>query len=587
MNQQITHPRPRITFPRAPILGAALLTLATHAIAQRPSEQNVLVLIADDVGIDGIGCYGAGSSPPPTPNIDALAARGVRMTRAHASPTCSPTRACIQTGQYPFRTGVGSPVDHGADGLASAETLLPEVLAASQRPRAMFGKWHLGGDDDSDTPNLEGWPHFEGTLGGELDNYFHFDLIKNGELETVHSYATSDTVDRTLAWIGTQDRPWLAMVCFNAGHSPLHDPPALLHTYALNGLTPEQRPKLFFKAMVQAMDTEIGRLLTGLGAARLANTTVIFLGDNGTLGTLVEDPFVSDHAKATLYEGGIQVPMIVAGPAVVGPPRTCGALVDAVDLFTTIAALCGVNARSVVPASEYLDGQDLRPLLRGTATSVRAWSFAEQFDQDAAKDGYAMQDTRFKLIRFTGGTSVREEMYDLQIDPYETDDLLAVSAGLDAEAQRAYTRLRIAIAQLRGETFAGNFGSGCAGAAGAPVLSAGIGPRLGQTHLVRAAPLGSAVAVFGMFGFSMTTTGSMPLPLNMSALGLTGCWLLVSPDISHVAVLGTGSATWPMPIPAEGALLGLAFYQQMAIVEPGANPAGVILSDGIANVIGA
>ncbi|MBK8096130.1 MAG: sulfatase-like hydrolase/transferase [Planctomycetes bacterium] len=581
--------RPFLLRRLASAVGPALFRLGafalTTALANLAFAQNVLIVIADDVGVDAIGCYGAGASPPPTPNIDALAGRGVRFTRAHGCPTCSPTRASIQTGRYPFRTGVGHPLGNPETGLAASEVLLPEVLAATQRPRALFGKWHLGDATGNTTPNDQGWPHFAGTMYGGVSDYFHFTLITNGVSANVNQYSPSALVDRALAWIGARQQPWLAMVCFHSAHTPRQDPPALLHGYALNGLDPTVDRVLFHKAMVQAMDTEIGRLLTGLGARTLAATNVIFLGDNGTERDVVEAPFTAAHAKATLYEGGTHVPMIVAGPAVANTPRTSAALVDTVDLFPTIATMCGVDVGLVVPPNVPLDGHDLRPLLQDTATSVRGWGYSEQDGVSATADGHAIQEARFKLIRFTGGASVSEELYDLQLDPLETTNLLA--GALSTTAERAYIRLRVAAANLRREAYSGSFGSGCAGSAGVPAISSvGGPPRLAQNHLVRVTPIGGASSSVGLLGFSMDHSAAGPLPLDLTALGLTGCSLLVSADGNFPAVLSATAATWPMPIPNNAALLGLPFYQQVALVEAGANPANIILSNALASVIG-
>src|SRR5690606_9976818 len=136
-------------------------------------------------------------------------------------------------------------------------------------------------------------------------------------------------------WVGTQSSPWLCVLAFNAPHSPFHAPPAALHSYNLAGAN----SRLRYKAMIEAMDTEIGRMIAGLGAAA-DNTVIVFIGDNGTPQQVIESPYTT--YKGQVYEGGVLVPLIVKGPGVVGG-REVFDLVHGVDLFATIAELGGVN----------------------------------------------------------------------------------------------------------------------------------------------------------------------------------------------------------------------------------------------------
>jgi len=313
-------------------------------------QTNTLIILADDIGVDTIGAYKEGASPAPTPNIDSLAASGVLFRNAYAAPTCSPTRATYHTGRYGFRTGVGWP----GQALPYSEFTLPEVLDHGKIAHALIGKWHLASGNDPNSPNLSGWSHFSGSIPGYFmggQTYFSWRKVVNGKENLVTNYATTENVDDALKWIKSRTGPWVVSLNFNAAHTPLHAPPGSLHTYNLAGKNPNREPIPFFKAMIQAMDTEIGRLLTSLGSSTLARTNVIFLGDNGTAGRTTEPPFQSNHAKFTVYEGGINVPLIVSGPAVASPGREEKALVCTVDLFHTIAELHGLNARSVVPAT--------------------------------------------------------------------------------------------------------------------------------------------------------------------------------------------------------------------------------------------
>ena len=165
------------------ILGT-LLYCVTPALAQ---AQNVLVLIADDLGVDGVGAYAEGAAPPPTPNLDALASRGVLFRNAWSNPSCSPSRACLFTGRYSHRTLVGAIIGTGTRGLRPSEVTLPEVLdlGESGYAHALIGKWHLGTQFGGPrAPNQSGWSHFSGFLLGQT-NYFSWPRVVDGLVQTL------------------------------------------------------------------------------------------------------------------------------------------------------------------------------------------------------------------------------------------------------------------------------------------------------------------------------------------------------------------------------------------------------------------
>jgi arylsulfatase A-like enzyme len=568
---------------------AALLLPAVPALAQ--TRSNVLLIVADDVGVDSIASYGLGATPPPTPNIDALAARGVRFTNAQSCPVCSPTRASLLTGRHGFRTGVGTALVSSSPGLAPSEVLLPEILAPAGITTALIGKWHLGDDLGNATPTLDGFGLFTGTLHGAVSNYFSWPKIENLVSTTSTVYSTTDLVDEALDFIGTAQRPWMLEVAFHAAHSPYHRPPPRLHTQNLVGLDPAVTPIPFYKAMVEAMDTEIGRLLAGIPAAMLANTNVVFIGDNGTAHSVVEPPFDPTRSKGTIYQGGVRVPLIVAGPAVGGSPRVEANLVQAVDLFATIAAMQRVDARAAVPPLVPLDSVNFMPLLQAAGRPpVREFAYSEYFvgaeAMNVAGDAEVIRNARFELLRFQeqGGT-VREEMYDLVVDPWETTDLL--QQPLIGAAATAYRDLRRALAQLRDYPWVSPYGTGCSGAGISPVLRGVTDPVIGTTFTMRVTGLGvGALAAVGAIGFSDRHWLGLPLPWNMTPLGWTGCTLLASPDIQQVLVRGGTVADWVLPLPNDPALVGLGLFTQSFVLVPGANPAGLLATRALEVVVG-
>jgi arylsulfatase A-like enzyme len=560
--------------------------------AQTPA--NTLLIVADDVGIDGIGCYAAGAAPPPTPNIDALAARGVRFTQAIVCPTCSPTRASLLTGRHGFRTGIGMALGNNAPGLAATETLLPEILGPAGMRTGLVGKWHLGTDLGAATPVAEGFAVFTGALGGALPSYYQWPKVENGAVATSTAYATTETVDEALQFVQQSGaQPWFLMLSFHAGHSPYQAPPATLHTQNLAGLDPNTTPIPFYKAMVQAMDTELGRLLATLPAATLADTNIVFVGDNGTAPGVVEAPFDPARSKGTLYQGGVVVPLIVAGPAVLGAPRTEANLVHAVDLFATLAALQGVDARAAVPAATVLDTVSFVPLLAAagqpaTRTFVYSQEFAGSTAMTVAGDAELIRDSRWTLLRTVRpNLTIREELYDLAVDPSQGTNLLL--APLSSAAGAAYTALRRELARVRGYAWSTSYGTGCSGAGLAPTLSVlgASSPTIGSTFVLRVEGLSSAVlATLGAVGLDAAFWHGIPLPLDLGTIGMSGCSLLLAPVSTEVLSSTAVTAVLPVPLPNSAAIVGLSLYAQAFPLVAGANPAGILATNGIEAVIG-
>ena len=437
-----------------------LALMLVQGMASSASD-NILLIIADDYGIDASVLYNTspGAAMAPTPNIAALAANGVRFTAAYAYPTCSPTRAAMLTGRYGFRTGTGDVVSAAAgNSLTAAEFTLPEAFAANASlgyQLKHFGKWHLtagmGQSVNMSPCTVGGWPAFAGAISGALSSYTSWTKVVTNltppstSATATTTYATTDIVNDAVPWIQAQaaaNKPWFAWVAFNAPHTPFHlpSPTSLCPSYAsLSGTAGDisANPRSYYNAAVEAMDTEIGRLLA---AVDLSKTTVIFLGDNGTPGQVLQTPFPTGHGKDTLYEGGIRVPLVIRSPAVVSPGRASDAPAHVVDLYSTILDLAGIAASGTVPSAVTLDSKSLLPVLQNQ-TVTRPRRYSEQFDSNlATTGGRILRDDRYKIIRNRSGT---DEFYDLQSDPYESANLLAGGVGaMTAERQSRYYRLR-------------------------------------------------------------------------------------------------------------------------------------------------
>lgn len=419
-----------------------MLVLGAWSFSCLAAPKNILLIIADDYGVDSSSLYNSttnGATLPPTPNIQSLVTNGVVFRNAYANPVCSPTRSCILTGQHGFRTGVGDIVDMGA-ALTAAAFTLPEALtnASTGHAMAQFGKWHLASGPN--TPRtVGGWTNFAGNLVGAIANYTNWNKTVNGTTTAGNTnYATTDLVNDATNWISARGtNSWFIWAAFNAPHSPFHSPPqSLCPSYPLNTLTNNRRR---FEAMTEAMDTEIGRLLASVDRA---NTHIIFIGDNGTPGSIIAPPYSASRGKDTLYEGGIHVPLIISSPDVAGPNRTNDTPVNAVDLFATILELAGTSASAAVPSSVKIDSQSLVPILQSTNTISRR-AYSEVFGPSVAANvgGRALRDSRFKLIRFNNGV---DEFYDLQTDPYELTNLFS---AMTTEQRAYYDRLQF---QLNG-----------------------------------------------------------------------------------------------------------------------------------------
>ena len=424
---------------------------------EEQAQNNILLLIVDDWGtdsspLDNSTTLSPGTSFPPLPNITALAETGLRFTNAYAQPICSPTRATIMTGRQPFRHGVGNPTTNNT--LPADELTIPELMTASSTGYALasFGKWHLGGGDNGPA-ELGGWPLFAGILQGGVPNYQDWTKVENGvTTNNVTTYTTTDQVDDAVQFITDQgDTPWFTWMGFNAPHTPFHNPPTDLHsypTYPTNGddeVTGANR-RAAYEAAMEALDTEIGRLLQSVD---LTKTNVIVIGDNGTPGQVVQAPFGNGHAKGDLFQGGIRVPLIAAGPDIPATGTT-DRLVHCVDLFSTILDLTG----TAPPATE-IDSQTLVPIFLGQSTAERS-IVAEKFGDSAGDNGRAVLSESFpdfKLIIFGDRLDTTDEpvfaFYNIANDPNEDAAPLDIS-NLTGTEQAAYDELLSIDAQLGG-----------------------------------------------------------------------------------------------------------------------------------------
>jgi arylsulfatase A-like enzyme len=412
-----------------------------------PSRGNVLLIIADDLGLDAHPCYALGETFSPMKNVKKLCDSGVVFDKVWSNPVCSPTRASILTGRYPHQHQIGEVVRSGAtNGLALGEWTLPMALDSHdevQIAHANIGKWHLGGlnNGGATSPNLFGWDHYEGLIQGTLESYFSYNETVNGISQAVDEYATTETVNDAIRWIGEQEESWVLWLAFNAPHIPFHLPPSLLHSNPAlvdDVDVIQENPRPYFRATLEALDIEIGRLLDNIDPEILAQTDIIFVGDNGTTEEVADSHYPMGRGKGTVYQGGIHVPLVVAGPSVVAGGRRSNTLVNVSDLFATVLDIQGVDWRENLPEGRVVDSQSLLPVLNAEASDGdgREWIMSEIFGTYKGLGQRALRINDHKLIQLP---EEREEMYDLSVDPFETTNLLL--GELSGETQEAYQRM--------------------------------------------------------------------------------------------------------------------------------------------------
>jgi arylsulfatase A-like enzyme len=404
-------------------------------VCQIQAQRNTVLIIADDLSPDYFGFYGYTTDTVNVPNIRKLLLKGIRFDHFTSNQVCSSTRTSILTGRYSFRTGVGGVVGGagGSNQIDTAEISIPKLLKVYNPniTKANIGKWHIKQPTppiNLTSPLALGFDWHEGPFIGQLPNYLNWTKYTNGAANTVTNYATTENVNNAVGWIKAQNQqaPFFLWLAFNAPHEPLHLPPTNLHSYSNLSGTPadiNNKPKSYFKAMIQAMDHEIGRLMDSLSVLnQLDSTDFIFIGDNGNTAKTAQINELS-KAKGTVYEYGVHVPLIISGPSVVNPNRVSKALINSVDLFATIIENFGFkNWQQYIPTNKPVDSKSIMPIIKNSTDSIRPWAFCELFKLTTdSSDGKAIKNKAYKLIRFDYGA---EAFYQLSNDSIENIDLL-------------------------------------------------------------------------------------------------------------------------------------------------------------------
>ena len=397
------------------------------------TRPNVVVVITDDQGYGDLSCHG--NPVLQTPGIDQLYAESVRLVDYHVAPTCSPSRAALQSGHWTNRTGVWHTI-MGRSMLRENEPTIGQVFSDAGYATGMFGKWHLG-DNYPYRPEDRGYTevlrHGGGGVGQTPDYwdnaYFDGSYWHNGKPEPVNGYCTDVFFDYAKKFIKDQkaaNKPFLAYISTNAPHGPLHSPEEFAKPYlADHGVGLGN-----FYGMIANIDDNVAKLRTFLKEEGLTeNTIFIFTTDNGTAsGSKVFNAEMRGK-KGSEYDGGHRVPFFVHWPE--GNMDTASdvhPVTHAVDVLPTLMDLCGINSRQ-----DYaFDGKSIASLLRGKPDSEIDWNNRILVtDSQRVKDpimwkSSSVMTSKWRLVN-------GKELYDIDADPGQKND---VAKAYPAEVRR-------------------------------------------------------------------------------------------------------------------------------------------------------
>ncbi|MBC2843971.1 sulfatase-like hydrolase/transferase [Winogradskyella flava] len=376
------------------------------------SKPNILLIIADDMGLDATPGYTIGSIKPNMPNLQELINSGIRFTNLWSNPVCTPTRGTILTGKYGFRTGVLKVDDNMPTSEVSIQSHLDNTNSGYSH--AVIGKWHLS--NNVNHPTNMGVGYYAGLLNGGVQSYTNWNLTENGVTTSSNEYTTTKFTNLAIDWINEQNQPWFLWLAYNAPHTPFHLPPNNLHTQ--ESLPNDQasvnaNPLPYYMTMLEAMDSEMGRLFNSMTEVERNNTIIIFIGDNGTPGQVAQD-YNSNRAKGSVYQGGVNVPMIISGKNVGRVNAIEDALITTTDLYATISELAGNTTQ------EINDSKSFKALLNSLNTNERNYIYTE-IGSDNGNTTYTIRNATHKYIRFAGGN---EAFYNLSNNPLENPNLL-------------------------------------------------------------------------------------------------------------------------------------------------------------------
>ncbi len=398
---------------RRSFLASSAAAAAQTAAAKKPS---VILIMSDDQGYGDLSLHG--NTHLQTPNMDRIASEGAQFTQFQVCPVCSPTRASLMTGRYNYRTGV---VDtfKGRSMMDPREQTAAELFRDAGYQTGIFGKWHLGDNYPMrahDQGFAESLVHGGGGLAQPSDpppgnHYFDPTLLRNGRFEKVEGYCTDIFFREAIRFIEkNREKPYFLYIATNAPHTPLEVSDAYVEPFKNKGLD-ETTQKVY--AMVKNLDDNLGRLLAKVTDP---NTIVIFMTDNGPQ----QPRYVAGMRgrKGTVYQGGIRVPFFLRWPAKLAPNTKVDRIAAHIDVLPTLLDACAIRPK----LAPKFDGRSLLPLLTGSP----AWpdrTLHTQWHRGDAPQLFRAHTARSQRWKLVNGT----ELYDMETDPAETNDLSAAN----------------------------------------------------------------------------------------------------------------------------------------------------------------
>ena len=388
-------------------------------------KPNIIFILADDLGIGDVSCYGSDQNK--TPIIDQLAKGGIRFTRGYTAPLCGPSRAMILTGRYAFRTGAVNQ-DMVGDIKPENEVLIPSVLKPAGYITSLVGKWSQfsktpGDFGFDDYLTFAGSGDYWSTEKKKSENY-----IENGvnKILDAQTYMPDLMHDHLVDFITTnKDKPFFLYY-------------SMVHVHALIQRTPDSKPGSdLYEDNTAYMDKLVGKLLKTLDDLKLRkNTLIVFMGDNGTASQYADRGTIGGKAlsgkKGTMLECGSLVPTIANWPGVIDGGKTSDLLIDSTDLLPTFADLAGAK----LPNNRVIDGHSFLPQLLGKKGNSREWIFIELGNK------WYVRDTKWKLNR-------EDELFDMSNSPFE--EKLVTNYSDNKEASEAFHRLKATLNTLSPE----------------------------------------------------------------------------------------------------------------------------------------
>lgn len=423
----------------------------------KQSPPNIIIVITDDQGYGDLSVHG--SPDVRTPNLDKLHNQSIRFTDFQASPTCSPTRSSLETGRSPFKNGITHTIYERERMTIDAFTL-PQMLGDAGYVSAIFGKWHLGDEEDYQ-PDMRGYDrifiHGAGGIGQKYpcscadvpgNSYFNPVIKDQSIFVKTEGFCTDIFFSEGLKWIKQQadkKQPFYARISTNAPHAPFVAPEKYTKRFADEGYGGSAQG---FYGMIENIDDNIGILMDKLDEWELAqNTILIFMSDNGKALHSDQKAAYGNSSpaynagmkgyKGTVHEGGTRVPFFIRWPEKFEGNRDIETLANHFDIYPTLADIVGRE----LPVPEQVEGRSLLPLMEGNEDEWTdryrffhkgRWPVGDEPNNYQYKN-FAVRNEQYRMVGMS-------ELYDVQKDPGEQNNIIDLHPEVAKAMIEAYNQ---------------------------------------------------------------------------------------------------------------------------------------------------